>query len=42
MLVEGSKEMEQRMVIHLVYGVHNLYEHCDWALQDLLGIHELV
>ena len=24
--------------LHLVYGVHNLYEHCHWALQDLLGI----
>ncbi len=24
--------------LHLVYGVHNLYEHCNWALQDLLGI----
>lgn len=26
--------------LNLVYGVHNLYEHCSWALQDLLGIHE--
>ena len=24
--------------LHLVYGVHNLYEHCEWTLQDLLGI----
>ena len=24
--------------LHLVYGVHNLYEHCNWTLQDLLGI----
>lgn len=24
--------------LHLVYGVHNLYEHCHWALQDLLDI----
>ena len=24
--------------LHLVYGIHNLYEHCHWSLQDLLGI----
>ena len=24
--------------LHLVYDVHNLYEHCHWSLQDLLGI----
>lgn len=25
--------------LHLVYAIHNLYEHCHWTLQDILGIH---
>jgi len=29
---------EKTAHLHLVYGVHNLYEHCNWTLQDLLGI----
>ncbi|MBR1688845.1 MAG: hypothetical protein IJ710_10035 [Prevotella sp.] len=24
--------------LHLVYAIHNLYEHCHWSLQDILGI----
>lgn len=24
--------------LHLVYAIHNLYEHCRWSLQDILGI----
>ena len=24
--------------LHLVYAVHNLYEHCRWSIQDLLNI----
>lgn len=24
--------------LHLIHGIHNLYEHCHWSLQDLLGI----
>ena len=30
--------LEKTAHLHLVYGVHNLYEHCQWSLQDLLGI----
>lgn len=30
--------LEKTVHLHLVYGVHNLYEHCEWTLQDLLGI----
>lgn len=24
--------------LHLVYAIHNLYEHCNWSLQDILAI----
>lgn len=24
--------------LHLVYAVHNLYEHCNWSLQDIMNI----
>lgn len=24
--------------LHLVYAVHNLYEHCNWSLQDIINI----
>ena len=29
---------ELMLLQHIIYAVHNLYEHCHWSLQDLLGI----
>ena len=24
--------------LHIIHGLHNLYDHCHWSLQDILGI----
>ena len=24
--------------LHIIHGIHNLYDHCHWSLQDILGI----
>lgn len=29
---------ERTSHLYLVHGIHNLYDHCRWSLQDLLGI----
>ncbi|RRD91949.1 hypothetical protein [Bacteroides heparinolyticus] len=33
-----NMDREKSAHLNLVYAVHNLYDHCDWALQDLLNI----
>lgn len=30
--------IEKTAHLHLVYAIHNLYEHCNWSLQDILAI----